>query len=93
MVPPLYDDGRSIADRRDGDDALPASPRPSRTFLTRTLLLTLLVLVSAGCDGDTALPWHYWIAPVLFLSILGIVFVALPLGYYLKVWRLKHRGR
>ena len=53
----------------------------------------LLVLVSAGCDGDAALPWHYWIAPVLLLSILGIVFVALPLGYYLKVWRLKHRGR
>lgn len=91
---PFYDDGRSIADRRDGDDALSASPRPpSRTLVSRTLLLALLALATAGCSGDEALPWHYWIAPVLFLSILGILFIALPLGYYLRVWRLKHRGR
>jgi hypothetical protein len=37
-----------------------------------------------------AQPWHYWIAPVLFLSALAILFVVLPVGYYLKVWRLKH---
>jgi hypothetical protein len=37
-----------------------------------------------------AQPWHYWIAFVLFFSALGIVLIALPVGYYLKVWRLKH---
>jgi hypothetical protein len=37
-----------------------------------------------------AQPWHYWIAPIIFLSALGILFVVLPVGYYLKVWRLKH---
>jgi hypothetical protein len=37
-----------------------------------------------------AQPWHYWIAPILFLSALFIVLVAFPIGYYRKVWRLKH---
>lgn len=59
----------------------------------RPLLLVLLAVGAAGCGGDEALQWHYWIAPVLMASALFIVFVALPLGYYLKVWRLKHRGR
>jgi hypothetical protein len=59
----------------------------------RPLLLVLLAVTAAGCGGDEALPWHYWIAPVLILSALFVVFVALPLGYYMKVWRLKHRGR
>ncbi len=61
--------------------------------LTGTLLLAFVALVTAGCSKDAAQPWHYWIAPVIFLSALGIVFIALPLGYYVKVWRLKHRGR
>ena len=61
--------------------------------LTRTLLLAFVALVATGCSKDAAQPWHYWIAPLLFLSALGVVFIALPLGYYLKVWRLKHRGR
>ena len=61
--------------------------------LTGTLLLAFVALVSTGCENDAAQPWHYWIAPLLFLSALGVVFIALPLGYYLKVWRLKHRGR
>jgi hypothetical protein len=37
-----------------------------------------------------AQPWHYWIAWVLFFSAMGFVLVALPIGYYLKVYRLKH---
>jgi hypothetical protein len=37
-----------------------------------------------------AQPWHYWIAFVLFFSAVVIVLFALPIGYYLKVWRLKH---
>lgn len=65
-----------------------AAPKFARSFL-----LVLLAVVAAGCGGDEALQWHYWIAPVIMLSVVFIVFVALPLGYYLKVWRLKHRGR
>ena len=37
-----------------------------------------------------AQPWHYWIAHVLFFSALVITLVALPVGYYKRVWRLKH---
>jgi NADH:ubiquinone oxidoreductase subunit H len=57
------------------------------------LVAALLALVAAGCSKDAAQPWHYWIAPLLVLSALFIVFVAMPLGYYIKVYRLKHRGR
>lgn len=56
-------------------------------------LLATLTVVAAGCGKDEALPWHYWIAPVLMLSALGLVLLAMPAAYYLKVWRLKHRGR
>jgi hypothetical protein len=59
----------------------------------KPLLLVLLALSAAGCGGDEALQWHYWIAPVIMLSVVFIVLVVLPLGYYMKVWRLKHRGR
>ena len=61
--------------------------------LRNLALLAVLVLVAAGCDKDAAQPWHYWLAPVLALSAIGLVFVGMPLAYYLKVWRLKHRGR
>jgi thiosulfate reductase cytochrome b subunit len=40
-----------------------------------------------------AQPWHYWIAWVLFVSALGVVLIALPIGYYLRVYRLKHPKR
>ncbi len=60
----------------------------------RTVVATvILAVVATGCDGDTALEWHYWIAPLLVFSALFLVLVVMPLGYYLKVWRLKHRGR
>lgn len=39
-----------------------------------------------------AKPWHYWIAPALFLSFLGIA-ALLGVSYYFKVIRLKTRGR
>ena len=45
----------------------------------RTMILALTaVLVTAAPAGATtgvlaeAKPWHYWIAPVLFLSFLGV---------------------
>lgn len=61
--------------------------------LRNVALLASLLVLTAGCSKDAALPWHYWIAPVLMLSALGLVLFAMPLAYYLKVWRLKHRGR
>ena len=61
--------------------------------LRNLALVAVLMVVASGCDKDTAQPWHYWLAPVMVLSALGLVFIGMPLGYYLKVWRLKHRGR
>ena len=64
-----------------------------------TAVLTVLVVAASPAGASTggtladAQPWHYWIAFVLLLSILGIVFIALPIGYYLRVWRLKHPRR
>ena len=39
-----------------------------------------------------AKPWHYWIAPVLALSFLGLVFMIL-VGYVVKVLMLKYGVR
>jgi thiosulfate reductase cytochrome b subunit len=63
-----------------------------------TAVLTMLIVAASPAGASTgtladAQPWHYWIAFVLLLSILGIVFIALPVGYYLRVWRLKHPRR
>jgi hypothetical protein len=63
-----------------------------------TAVLTVLVVAASPAGASTgvladAQPWHYWIAYVLMASILGIVFIALPVGYYLRVWRLKHPRR
>ena len=65
----------------------------------RTMILALTaVLVTAAPAGATtgvlaeAKPWHYWIAPVLFLSFLGVAGL-LAIGYYVKVIRLRTRGR
>ena len=67
------------------------------TKLTSSLrpvaLVAMLAVLTTGCGDDAAQPWHYWLAPVLGLSALGLVFVGMPAAYYLKVWRLKHRGR
>ena len=57
------------------------------------LVAALVALLTAGCSKDAAQPWHYWIAPLLVFSALFVVFVVMPLSYYLKVYRLKQRGR
>jgi hypothetical protein len=73
--------------------------RASRAGLVVMLALATILgtatpaLAGTGAPVADAQPWHYWIAPVLFLSALGVVFVALPIGYYMKVWRLKHPRR
>ncbi len=61
-------------------------------MLTLTLLLATATsaVASTGAPLADAKPWHYWIAYVLVFSALGIVLIALPIGYYLRVYRLKH---
>jgi hypothetical protein len=78
----------------------PISPAEQETGVTKMpssvripLVAAVIALVAAGCNKDAAQPWHYWIAPVLVLSALFIVFVVMPAAYYFKVYRLKHRGR
>lgn len=64
-----------------------------------TTVLTVLMVAAAPAGASTgsvlaeAKPWHYWIAYVLLMSALGVVLIALPVGYYLRVWRLKHPRR
>ena len=64
-----------------------------------TAVMTVLVLAASPASASTgatlaeAQPWHYWIAFVLLISALGILLIALPVGYYLRVWRLKHPRR
>jgi predicted cobalt transporter CbtA len=36
--------------------------------------------------------WFYWIAPLLMLGV-GVILIALTLGYWLKVMRLEVKGR
>ena len=36
--------------------------------------------------------WFYWIAPLLMLG-LGLVLIALTVGYWMKVMRLEVKGR
>ncbi len=68
-----------------------------KTLRTLILALTAVLVAAAPAGASTGVlaterPWHYWIAPVLFLSFLGIA-ALLGVGYYVKVIRLKTRGR
>lgn len=59
-------------------------------------LFTVVAATPAGAaTGALAQgrPWHYWLAFVFVLSAAAVLVVALPVGYYLRVWRLRHRGR
>jgi thiosulfate reductase cytochrome b subunit len=47
-------------------------------------------LAGTGATVADAQPWHYWLAFVLFASALGVALIALPVGYYKRVYRLKH---
>ncbi len=61
--------------------------------IRNVLLVAFMAVFAAGCDNNAAEPWHYWIALVMFGSALLVLLVVMPLNYYRKVWRLKHRGR
>ena len=59
------------------------------------LLSVVLLIVLAGPASATpvvlakAKPWHFWLAPVLGLSFVGLLLMML-LGYVVKVVMLKY---
>ncbi|HEY7438400.1 MAG TPA: hypothetical protein VIC35_03295 [Acidimicrobiia bacterium] len=83
------------------------SKRPKRSWgeiaISVALGVAVLVVLASAVGtviyyafyrkNTAALPWHYWIAPVLGFSVIVVVIAVLPFSYYFKVWRLKHRGR
>ena len=62
------------------------------------LSVVMLVLLAGPASASppvvvaAAKPWHYWIAPVLFLSFLGLLFMML-VGYVVRVIMLKYGVR
>ena len=52
----------------------------------------LFFLALPGPMLAEAKPWHYWIAPVLALSFVGLVFM-MVVGYVVKVLMLKYGVR
>ncbi len=62
----------------------------------RVALLSLFLLVAGAAPAAAApvlaavkRPWHYWLAPVLMLSFLGIAFL-LGVGYLVRVTMAKY---
>ena len=53
-----------------------------------SVVLMLLLLVP-GSVLAAAKPWHYWIAPVLALSFVGLLFM-MVIGYVVRVVMLKY---
>lgn len=65
-------------------------------LLSVVLLIALAGPASAAVPGMTApvvlakaKPWHFWLAPVLGLSFVGLLFMML-LGYLVKVVMFKY---
>ena len=52
----------------------------------------LFFLTLPGATLAAAKPWHFWIAPVLALSFVGLMFM-LIVGYVVKVVMLKYGVR
>jgi hypothetical protein len=52
-------------------------------------VLMLLLLAAPGTLVAAAKPWHYWAAPLLAVSFVGLV-VMMVLGYVVKVLMLKY---
>lgn len=63
--------------------------KPGRAALLSLILLVLGASPASAAPVLAAKPWHYWLAPVLFLSFLGVG-VLLVLGYLVKVVSLKY---
>jgi peptidoglycan/LPS O-acetylase OafA/YrhL len=66
--------------------------RPLIVTFSALLLVGLGASPAFAVGAGTPKPWHFWIAPILAISFIGIL-VALMVGYYLKVFRPKYRGR
>ena len=71
--------------------------KPIRTLLVTVSAVLLVGLGSTPAWADTIAagkpkPWHFWIAPILALSVFLIV-IALLVGYYVRVLGPKYRGR
>jgi hypothetical protein len=65
----------------------------------RAALLSLVLLVALAGPASAApvvlakaKPWHYWMAPVLALSFVGLLFMML-IGYVVKVVMEKYGVR
>lgn len=63
--------------------------------LERAALLSVVLLVLTAAPASAApvlaaaKPWHYWIAPVLTVSFLGMVLM-LAVGYLVRVTMAKY---
>jgi len=70
--------------------------RTSTIMVLIAALGVFLALVALGfgvyVDHSGGKFWFYWIASLLMLG-LGLVLIALTLGYWLKVMRLEVKGR
>ena len=69
--------------------------KPGRAVLLSVVILVLLAgpaFASPSGVVAAAKPWHYWIAPVLALSFVGLLFMML-LGYVVRVVMLKYGVR
>ena len=66
--------------------------RPLIVTFSALLLVGLGASPAFAVGAGTPKPWHFWIAPILAISFIGIL-VALMVGYYVKVFRPKYRGR
>lgn len=71
------------------------SVKAGRAALLSVVMLVLLAGPASALPPvvvAAAKPWHYWIAPVLFLSFLGLLFMML-VGYVVRVIMLKYGVR
>jgi len=70
--------------------------RPSEYMLLPVGVLFALAGIASGIyvifNHSGGKFWFYWIAPLLMLG-LGLVLIALTLGYWMKVMRLEVKGR
>jgi len=70
--------------------------RPSEYMLLPVGVLFALAGIASGIyvifNHSGGKFWFYWIAPLLMLG-LGLVLIALTVGYWMKVMRLEVKGR
>lgn len=69
-----------------------------KRFLLPPLVAVLVASAAGPASAATgvlaeARPWHYWIAFVFVAGAAFVLLVALPVGYYVRIWRLRQRGR